>query len=1253
MTKKSLAYPIIGLIFLVALSATSLSYYVSAFSLKKATEKNETDFAKSTENVIKAIIKEEADRLSSISKALKQHIVLKNRLGDYYISKDNFPDLMEMMDQAAQNLRLDMLLITDLEKRVIYRTHSRKRGDIKDSKPVKEALNGKNSIYITKGSTGWSLRAYGPVTRDNRVICTIMAGKWIDDSFAIRIARIIDANVSFYTLNNVTGSSLTEEERKILDHEAMATCIKEKKPIRIDHETASKVLFYMPLQILDKTFCMAVEMDTGLSQRLLKQNRMKMLSAVALILLISLFLGSWLAFYLIKPLRELQKKAQATVKELSGFVLKIDKGNEIQNLVLAFNVMTDTVKQHLNRRKRAEMRLKESLENTETILSKLPVGAVMIGMDKKIIRINETALKMSGYSSEDEIVGKFCHTTLCPAQKDNCPILDQGHTVDNSEKSLVHKNGHLIPIQKTAVTIALDGKDVLLETFIDITEQKWTMDALQASEARFKDVAESMSDCIWEVDKNGVYTNCSRNVQDLIGYSAKEMIGKTPLDFMHPDEKERIRAIFSEVVKEKRPIRNLENWNLTKDGRMVCLLTNGTPMLDEKGELIGYRGVDSDITKRKQAEEELSETNRQLEYAIEWANEMALMAEAASMAKSEFLANMSHEIRTPMNAVIGFSDMLLDTDLDEEQNDYVATVKRSGESLLSLINDILDFSKIEAGQLDFEEIEFDPELLAYDICELIRPKIESKPIEVLCRIGNNVPAMVKGDPTRYRQVITNLMGNAPKFTESGEIELSLEVEEEDEGRVLIHARIRDTGIGIPEDKLETIFEPFQQADGSTTRKYGGTGLGLSICKKISRLMAGDVWAQSPSDCRLSIDDCRLRDEESVTSNQASPPATPGKPVTSNEQPETNNQKPETSNEERGSVLHFTAWLKKAEKVEVKRAAPVSLAGKKVLIVDDNQRNLEILTHILKSAEMDVVALSHGKQVLPALQEAMETGKPFDLCISDIQMPEMGGYEVARKVREYEDRLATCTFLLALSSLMERDAKKCEDAGFDGFLAKPVRREKLIKMMERLLGNELTAHSSPVCVRTRTGGQLKEKPIQRNISTQYSIKEEAKQSVRILLAEDNPVNQKLATLMLKKAGYHVEVANNGKVAFEKYTGSPDDFDIIFMDIQMPEMDGLEATGSIRKWEKELIAHSSQLRADSSQPAAKEEPNLSAISYQLSVRSEPATHVPIVAMTANAMKGDREICLEAGMDDYITKPIRRELVFEVIEKWVLNG
>jgi PAS domain S-box-containing protein len=1088
--KGSLAYYLIGLIFLVTLSATSLSYYVSIFSLKTAVEKHEAGFAKSTESVIKAIIKEETDRLSGLSSALGKHIVLKSAFVDYYALSGDTEPLKEIMHTLSQDLKIGMLWITDKEKRVLYRTYSKKQGDIMNIEPVNNALAGKSSMYIAKGSLGWGIRIYGPIEWYGKVIGTIMAGTWVNDAFAKKIARVINANVLLGTTNNVIASSISEGNGVRIDPAAMARCIRERKLIRQDQAMELKALFYHPVQILDKTICAIVEMDTGSTQQLLKQNRMKIFTTATLILLLSLSLGSWLAFYLIKPLKELQKKAEATVKELSGSALKIDKGNEVQNLVSAFNVMTDTVKEHLNRRKRAEIRLKETLKNTEAIISKLPVGAVIVGMDKKVIRINETALIMSGYASEDEIVGKICNQTLCPANKDDCPILDKGKTVDNSEKSLMHKNGHLIPILKTVVPIALGGKDVLLETFIDITE-------------------------------------------------------------------------------------------------------------------------------RKQAEEELSETNRQLEYAIEQANEMALMAEAASMAKSEFLANMSHEIRTPMNAVIGFSDMLLDTDLNEEQSDYVATVKRSGESLLSLINDILDFSKIEAGQLDFEEIEFDPELLAYDICELIRPKIESKPIEVLCRIGDNLPAMVKGDPTRYRQVITNLMGNAPKFTESGEIELSLEVEEEDEDRVLIHARIRDTGIGVPEDKLATIFDPFQQADGSTTRKYGGTGLGLSICKKISGLMEGDVWAESQADCQLSIDDSRLKDGEYKI-----------------EQPETSNQKPETSNEQRGSVFHFTAWLKKAEKKKSIKHSPVSLAGKKVLIVDDNRRNLEILRCLLEAAEMNVVALSQGKEVLPALQGAMETGKPFDLCISDIQMPEMSGYDVARKVRKYEDQLATRnpqpatrTFLLALSSLMERDAKKCEDAGFDGFLAKPVRREKLIKMIRRLLGNELTAHSS----------QLKEKPVQSKIATQHSIKQEAKQSVRILLAEDNPVNQKLAMLMLKKAGYQVEVANNGKVAFEKYTGSHDDFDLIFMDIQMPEMDGLEATGEIRKWEGKEIAHSSQLKAEDEKPATR--------------NSQPGTHVPIVAMTANAMKGDREMCLEAGMDDYITKPIRRELVFEVIEKWIL--
>ena len=574
---------------------------------------------------------------------------------------------------------------------------------------------------------------------------------------------------------------------------------------------------------------------------------------------------------------------------------------------------------------------------------------------------------------------------------------------------------------------------------------------------------------------------------------------------------------------------------------MASKLEQTTTSLDE---------LNKEIVKRKQAEEEVSETNRQLEEAVERANEMAFEAEVASMAKSEFLANMSHEIRTPMNAVIGFTDMLFDTDLDETQIDFAKMVKRSGEDLLSLINDILDFSKIEAGELDFEEIDFDPELLAYDVCDIIRPRIGTKPIELLCHIGDDVPSRVKGDPTRFRQVLTNLMGNAPKFTKSGEIELSLNVEKEKDARVKLHAKIRDTGIGLPKDKLDIIFQPFRQADGSTTRQYGGTGLGLSICKQISNLMDGDVWAESEKN--------------------------------------------------KGSIFHFTAWLGASEDKETKRIRPARLSNKKTLIVDDNQTNLKILTHNLESVGMEVVTLTGGKDVLPTLQKSLNSGKPFDLCITDIQMPGMSGYDVAAEIKNSKLEIQNLP-LVALSSLMERDSKRCEEAGFDGFLNKPIRREKLYQMLERLLSEK----------KSERGKDEEKKP---EIVTQYSVREEMKQSVRVLLAEDNPVNQKLAKLMLTKAGYQVEVTNNGQEAVEKFTSSPEDFDLVFMDIQMPEMDGMEATQAIR--------------------------------------SKGFDTIPIVAMTAHAMKGDREMCLEAGMNDYMTKPIKRETVFKMIEKWVFD-
>ncbi len=678
-----------------------------------------------------------------------------------------------------------------------------------------------------------------------------------------------------------------------------------------------------------------------------------------------------------------------------------------------------------------------------------------------------------------------------------------------------------------ATLIDLVKRIQTLETEQEKTRQ--AQEALKDSEERFRLISETIHFGVFEIDESGscLYTNT--RYQEIFGINLVESLTSQWFDYVLEKDREAVTGKWQTALEEMDAF-SIDCRILTPKGKKRWVHVHSSPVFSDEG--ARYTGTVEDITNRKIAEQKLKKAMQ--------------AAESGSRAKSQFLANMSHEIRTPMNGVIGFTDLLLETCLDNTQLDYTQTIKRSGEALLSLINDILDFSKIESGELEFETIDFDPELLAYDVCELVRPRIGDNPVELLCHIGVDVPTLVRGDPLRFRQVITNLLGNAPKFTDKGEIELSLELDAENDDGIMLHAKVRDTGIGIPSEKVGTIFEPFQQADGSTTRKYGGTGLGLSICKQLANMMGGDAWAESEM----------------------------GK----------------------GSIFHFTALLQKAENPATTRVQPGVLKGKRVLVVDDHAGTRQILEQLLSTAKLEVICLGDGHQALETVTKGKSDGKPIHVCLIDLGMPEMDGYAVAKKVLTLNDPPK----LIALSSSLERDAQKCEKIGYQGFLAKPVRRDRLLQMIARLLGEAL--EGGEACNLTH------------KMQTQYSVREEMKRSVNILLAEDNPVNQKLAVMMLGKAGYQVDVADNGKEAVAKFSNSPEAYDLIFMDIQMPEMDGKAATQTLRR-----------------------------LGF---------ADIPIVAMTAHAMKGDREMCLEAGMNDYVTKPIKREVVFDIIKKYVFN-
>ncbi|MBU1344748.1 MAG: response regulator [Proteobacteria bacterium] len=719
-------------------------------------------------------------------------------------------------------------------------------------------------------------------------------------------------------------------------------------------------------------------------------------------------------------------------------------------------------------------------------------------------------------------------------------------TAEQAAADPVAKEGYGCAIVVNGEKVAgfgITGPLIITQPLVKIASQMmnaWITDLknqeqLERSEKKYRNIFDNSTLGIFQSTFDGKLVTANKALAKMHGYDTPEQF-KTQIKnitrnlYVRPEDRE---ELLSRLIEEK-SVKNFITSFYHKDGHIIDASLSAHMISDPESNDSFFEGIVEDITERKHAERLKIERDT---------------AKASNEAKSQFLAAMSHEIRTPLNGVIGMTELMLGTDLTSEQLEFAKIIHTSGTSLLSLINDILDYSKMEAGKLDLEMINFDLRVTLETVGDMTAIKAQEKGLEYVIMVHPEVPSLLRGDPGRLRQIIVNLTANAVKFTAKGEIVICVDVEEENKERVKLRFKVTDTGIGIPEDKMDRLFKSFSQVDSSTTRKYGGTGLGLTISQKLAQMMGGRIGVKS-------------RDNV-------------------------------------GSEFWFTAEFEKQEQPLQPIFPPKDIQGKYILIVDRNRTNRFVISEQIKSWECRSDQAQNGREALEKLLKASGGNTPFDIAIIDMQLPDMDGKCLGEKIRN--DPNINCSRLVMMTAMGERgDARKLEKIGFDAYLTKP------IKM------SQLHACLSWICSRTKDI----EKPDPTEIITQYSLSEKERRLIRILLAEDNRINQKVAIKMLNKLGFQVDVVDNGRHAVNALKEMA--YDLVLMDCQMPELDGYAATKEIRS------------------------PETGVKNFK----------VPVIAMTANAMKGDKEKCLEAGMNDYITKPVNSKDLSQMVEKWLLR-